>query len=135
MALAPPRNDREPSIMSYAAPIADIRFALEGAADLWSVRRKSETFAELDENLLDAILAGAGALAEHTLAPLNRSGDEAGVSLENDVVTTAPGFKQAYKDFANGGWLGLAADPLYGGQGLPRAVSLATMEMMHAANM
>ncbi|MDX2276303.1 MAG: acyl-CoA dehydrogenase [Hyphomonadaceae bacterium] len=121
--------------MSYVAPIADIRFALEAAADLWSLRGKTDALGELDHNLLEAILSGAGALAADTLAPLNRSGDQAGVSLKDGVVTTAPGFKAAYKEFADAGWLGLAADDAYGGQALPRAVSLATMEMVHAANM
>jgi hypothetical protein len=62
--------------MSYAAPIADMRFALEACADFWSLRQR---YPELDEDTLAAILEGAGALASETLAPLNRSGDRAGV--------------------------------------------------------
>ncbi|MEJ0060580.1 MAG: acyl-CoA dehydrogenase [Terricaulis sp.] len=120
--------------MSYRAPIADMRFALEAAADLWRVR-ESGRFADLDEDLLAAILDGAAALASETLAPLNRSGDRAGVTLKDGVVTAAPGFKQAYGEFAAAGWQGLAADPAYGGQGLPRTVALCVFEMIHAANM
>jgi 3-(methylthio)propanoyl-CoA dehydrogenase len=120
--------------MSYRAPIADMRFALEAAADLWRVRQ-SGRFADLDEDLLAAILDGAAALAWETLAPLNRSGDRAGVTLSDGVVTSAPGFKQAYSEFAAAGWQGLTADPLFGGQGLPRAVALCVFEMIHAANM
>ena len=69
--------------MTYAAPIADMRFALEACADLWRLR---ERFPELDADLLAAILDGAGALAADTLAPINRSGDRAGVSLSDGVV-------------------------------------------------
>jgi alkylation response protein AidB-like acyl-CoA dehydrogenase len=118
--------------MTYAAPIADMRFALEACADLWSLKQR---YPELDADLLAAILDGAGALAADTLAPINRGGDQAGVTLANDAVRTAPGFREAYDAFKQGGWQGLAADPAYGGQGLPRAVALAVMETMHSANM
>ncbi len=118
--------------MSYAAPIADMRFALEACADLWRLRGR---FPDLDEDLLAAILEGAGALAGETLAPLNRTGDRAGVKLDGDVVRTAPGFREAYEAFKEGGWQGLAADSAYGGQGLPRAIALAVMETAHGANM
>ncbi len=118
--------------MSYAAPIQDMRFALEACADVWRLR---ERYPELDADLLAAILEGAGALAAETLAPINRSGDRAGVRLEGDVVRAAPGFREAYEAFKAGGWQGLAADPAYGGQGLPRAVALAVMETTHSANM
>ncbi|MBC7769123.1 MAG: acyl-CoA dehydrogenase [Phycisphaerales bacterium] len=118
--------------MTYAAPIADMRFALEACADLWRLR---ERYPDLDADLLTAILDGAGALAAETLAPINRSGDRAGVTLEGDVVRAAPGFREAYEAFKAGGWQGLAADPAYGGQGLPRAVALAVMETVHSANM
>lgn len=118
--------------MPYAAPIADIRFALEACADFWSLRQR---FPELDEDTLAAILEGAGALAGETLAPLNRSGDQAGVTLKDGVVTAAPGFQEAYNAFKDGGWQGLAADPAYGGQGLPRSLALAVMETFHSANM
>jgi len=118
--------------MTYAAPVADMRFALEACADLWRLKRR---FPDLDAETLTAILDGAGALAGETLAPLNRSGDRAGVRLRDGVVTTPPGFREAYRAFTAGGWQGLAADPAYGGQDLPRAVALAVMETMHAANM
>lgn len=120
--------------MTYSAPIADMRYALEACADFWSVRRGGK-FAELDADLLAAILDGAGALAADTLAPINRSGDQAGVALDDGAVRAAPGFKDAYKAFCAGGWQGLAADAAYGGQGLPRALALAVMEPVHAANM
>ncbi|MEZ5996543.1 MAG: acyl-CoA dehydrogenase [Hyphomonadaceae bacterium] len=118
--------------MTYSAPIADIRFALEACADVWSLEAR---FPELDSDTLGAILDAAGALARETLAPLNRAGDRAGVSLRDGAVAAAPGFREAYEAFTAGGWQGLAADPAYGGQGLPRAVALAAMEMAHSANM
>jgi alkylation response protein AidB-like acyl-CoA dehydrogenase len=118
--------------MGYRAPIGDMRFALEACADLWSLKSR---FQDIDPDLLEAILDGAGSLAADTLAPINRSGDQAGVTLKDGVVTTAPGFKQAYAAFRDAGWQGLTADPAYGGQGLPRAVALAVFETVHSANM
>lgn len=118
--------------MTYAAPIADMRFALEACADLW---RLGARYPDLDGDTLAAILDGAGALAADTLAPINRSGDRAGVRLADGVVTAAPGFRAAYEAFKAGGWQGLAAHPDYGGQGLPRAVALAVFETVHSANM
>src|SRR5436190_18301742 len=104
--------------MPYNAPIGEMRFALEAAADLWSVKHEGR-FSDLDPDLLGAILDGAADLAGNTLEPLNRIGDQTGVALKDGVVTTPPGFKEAYKEFAKGGWVGLSADPIYGGAGLP----------------
>ncbi len=118
--------------MTYVAPVADMRYALEACADLWRLR---ERFPDLDGDTLTAILNGAGALSGDTIAPINRSGDRAGVALADGVVRAPPGFREAYEAFKQGGWQGLAADPAYGGQGLPRAVALAVFETVHAANM
>ena len=120
--------------MSYQAPLQDIRFALEASAGFWSVKDEGR-FHDLDADLLAAILEAGAAFAGETLAPLNRAGDVKRVSLKDGVVTSAPGFREAYAGFAEGGWQGLAAAPAYGGQGLPRALALAVMEMIHAANM
>ena len=118
--------------MGYRAPIGDMRFALEACADLWSLRSR---FNEIDPDLLEAILDGAGSLASESLAPINRGGDRAGVTLKDGLVTTAPGFREAYAAFREAGWQGLAADTTYGGQGLPRAIALAVFETIHSANM
>lgn len=118
--------------MVYRAPISDIRFALEACADFWA---STANFPDLDEGLLAAILDGMGAVAAQTLAPLNRVGDQARTTLSEGEVRAAPGFGEAYQAFASGGWQGLSTDPAYGGQGLPRALALAAMEMVHAANM
>ncbi len=118
--------------MGYRAPVGDMRFALEACADLWSLKSR---FNDIDPDLVEAILDGAGSLASETLAPINRSADQAGVTLKDGVVTAAPGFREAYAAFRDAGWQGLTADPVYGGQGLPRAVALAVFETIHSANM
>ncbi|HCK84873.1 MAG TPA: acyl-CoA dehydrogenase, partial [Hyphomonadaceae bacterium] len=115
--------------MSTRAPIEEMRFALEACADFWAASP------EIDCDTLVAVLAAAAALADETLAPLNRSGDLARVRLGDAMVRTPKGFCEAYRAFSEGGWQGLSADPAYGGQGLPRALALAVFEMVHAANM
>lgn len=120
--------------MSYAAPIADIRFALEACAGLWVVKAGGG-FADLDDDLLAAVLEGAGALSSDVLAPLNVSGDREGVRLSNGKVFAPAGFKEAYALFVAAGWQGILAHPAHGGQGMPRAVALAAHETIHSANM
>jgi len=120
--------------MNYAAPVADIRFALEACAGLWRVR-ETGAFPDLDESLLEAILDGVGALSADVLAPLNACGDREGVRLSNGRVFAPEGFAAAYAQFVDAGWQGMTADPAHGGQGMPRAVALAAHETMHSANM
>ncbi|MEG8305809.1 acyl-CoA dehydrogenase family protein, partial [Bacillus mojavensis] len=71
---------------------------------------------------------------ENVLAPLNRSGDEEGCHFDNGVVTTPKGFKQAFAQYVEGGWHGVAADPAYGGQGLPHSLGLVLSEMIGSSN-
>ncbi len=118
--------------MTYKAPVRDLLFSLNAAADFG---RLSGLFPNADAETVSAVLEGAGALAADVLAPLNRVGDTVGAKLENGVVRTAPGFAEAYKQFANGGWNGLSAGADYGGQGLPRALEVAVFEMIQGANM
>jgi 3-(methylthio)propanoyl-CoA dehydrogenase len=121
------------AIMPFAAPLRDIRFALDTAGQLSEV---ASLFPDTDPaGLVEAVLDEAGKLAAGTLAPLNAPGDRAGVHLENGIVRSAPGFADAYQEFVAGGWQGVAADATYGGQGLPKVMSLAVHEMLHAANM
>ncbi|MGQ0675092.1 MAG: acyl-CoA dehydrogenase family protein, partial [Rhodospirillales bacterium] len=108
----------------YQAPVADMIFALVEVAGH-----------PPGDDTLPQILEQAGKFAGGVLAPLNRSGDVEGSALENGVVRTPKGFKDAYAQFVAGGWNGLACDPAFGGQGLPWTVSSAVFEMWTAANM
>ncbi|MXO58458.1 acyl-CoA dehydrogenase [Altererythrobacter salegens] len=117
----------------YEAPLRDMRFVLhELFAD--EPFGKVEANEEFDTDLLDAILEEANKLATGVLLPLNRSGDEEGCHLENGVVRTPKGFKEAYDQFREGGWCALAADPAWGGQGLPETVNKLVEEMISATN-
>ncbi|MGI8840257.1 MAG: acyl-CoA dehydrogenase [Caulobacteraceae bacterium] len=118
--------------MTYKAPVRDLMFALEAAADFG---RLASLFPSADTATVEAVLEGAGALAAAVLAPLNRPGDLVGARFENGHVRAAPGFADAYRQFAAGGWNGLSADPEHGGQGLPKAVEIAVFEMVQGANM
>ncbi|MFZ9950182.1 MAG: acyl-CoA dehydrogenase family protein, partial [Gemmobacter sp.] len=90
-------------------------------------------FAEAGPETQDAILTGAGRLAAEVLAPLNRVGDTDPARLEGGIVRTPPGFAQAYRAIAEGGWIGLAADPAHGGMGLPQTLATAVNEMFSSA--
>ena len=86
-------------------------------------------------DVLDAVLEEAGRFCETLLQPLNRSGDEQGCRLDNGVVRTPDGFKQAYQEFIAAGWTGLAADAAYGGQGLPTTMDALITEMLCSSNL
>ncbi len=118
--------------MSFRAPLQslDLALAAAGLPDLMAAG-----YPDLDAETVSAVLDSAAAFAEAELAPLNRDGDRIGARFENGVVTGAPGFAQAYQAFAAQGWNSLAADPEFGGQGLPKVLELAVFEMVHAANM
>jgi alkylation response protein AidB-like acyl-CoA dehydrogenase len=120
--------------MTYRAPLRDLNFALTDVVNIGQVNQGG-AFADFDADLMTAVLEAAGDLATGVLAPLNRIGDKHGAVYANGKVTAAPGFADAYKAFAEGGWNSLAADPAYGGQGLPKALELAVFETIHAANM
>ena len=118
----------------YRAPVADIAFTLKHVAGLGEAL-SANRFPNLTENLVEAVLDEAGRFAAERLAPLNRVGDEHGVRLENGVVTTAPGWRETYRDWCAGGWNGIAAPEHAGGQGLPLTLSAATQEMWNGAAM
>ncbi len=88
----------------------------------------------MNEELAASIVEEAGKLARDILAPLNASGDKQGATVENGVVRTADGFKDAYRAFVDGGWPSIPFDPAYGGHGLPWLVTAAAMESWAAAN-
>jgi hypothetical protein len=118
--------------MTYKAPVRDLKFALEAAADYG---RLASAFPGADEETAQAVLEGAGAFAADVVAPLNRSSDREGARFENGGVLAASGFADAYHQFASGGWNSLAADPQFGGQGLPKALEIAVFEIVQAASL
>ena len=120
--------------MTYTPPVSDISFALTQLAGL-STFEGHPAFESYDPDLIDPILDEAGKLARDVLAPLNQSGDKAGAQLTETGVTSAPGVPDAYEKFREGGWMGLSAPEEWGGQGLPKVLGLAVMEMFHGANM
>jgi len=118
----------------FRAPLKDIRFTLNHICDLpgLSAQAGSEV---ADLEVIDAALEEAGKLAAEVLAPLNRVGDEQGALLENGVVRTPEGFKDAYAAYRDGGWNGLPFDPDYGGMGMPMLIGSVCTELWNSANM
>lgn len=120
---------------SYNAPVRDMKFILHEMLDAPSLAQY-ERYAEVDADLYDAILEESGKFAEEVLAPLNVVGDTQGCTRHPDgTVTTPDGFKEAFKTMVENGWLGLARDPNYGGQGMPGTLGIACAEMQSSANM
>ncbi len=117
----------------YVAPLKDMRFAMQELAGLAQVIALPGN-EEASPDVVDAILEEAARFAGEVLSPLNRVGDTNGAKWKDTVVTTSPGFKEAYRQFVDNGWNGLGCDPEFGGQGLPRILSTAVSEMWKAAN-
>ena len=118
----------------YKAPLRDMRFALYELADFTRLQALPGCEDVVPE-MVDSVLEAGGTICEEILFPINRSGDEEGCTIENGVVRTPRGFRAAYDAFVAGGWPALACDPVYGGQGLPKTVSLMFEEMICSANM
>jgi len=119
---------------SYTAPIRDMQFVLRELADLDAVAALPGC-EDASPDVVDAILEEANKFASGVIAPLNWTGDQEGATWDNGEVRTATGWKEAYKQFAEAGWTALACEPEFGGQGLPKLVSTAVMEMWKSANM
>ncbi len=117
----------------YIAPLKDIRFAMKELAALEQISNLPG-YEEATEDLVDAVLDEAARFASDVLSPLNRVGDREGARWNDRVVTTAPGFKEAYSHFVENGWNGLGCDPEYGGQGLPKLLATAVSEMWKGSN-
>jgi len=120
--------------MTYRAPLRDLAFTLEHVAGIGDVAATG-AFPDYDAEVMGAVLDAAGQFSEEVLAPLNRIGDQKGSTYADGAVTAAPGFADAYRQFAEGGWTGLTASVEAGGQALPKALELAAYETVHAANM
>lgn len=117
----------------YKAPLRDMRFLIDHVFDFHSSYASLGAH-DASPDMISAILEEGAKFCENVLAPLNRSGDEEGCHFDNGVVTTPTGFKQAFAQYVEGGWHGLAADPAYGGQGLPSSLGLVISEMVGSSN-
>ena len=118
----------------YHAPIDDMRFVLHEVVDYASVAALPG-YEEASSDLVDVILEENGKFCEEMLCPINGPGDEQGCQFENGVVRTPDGFKAAYDGYAEAGWMGLACDPTYGGQGLPALLNVMLAEILCSSNL
>ena len=119
--------------MSYRAPTADITFALREAG--FEEALSNGLYGDLTAEDVRAVLEEAGRFASDVIAPLNVEGDRHGAFLKDGHVILPPGWKEAYRDWAAAGWNGLASPAAWGGQGLPRALNAACVEMWNSASM
>lgn len=118
----------------YAAPLRDYRFCLY---ELFNAdeHMKLPGFADFTPDVVLPALEEAAKFSANVIHPLNRSGDEEGCRLENGIVHTPQGFKEAYRIFCDGGWPSLTCDPAFGGQGMPHMINVLVEEMTCAANL
>jgi alkylation response protein AidB-like acyl-CoA dehydrogenase len=121
-------------VVAYAAPLDDMRFALKELAGLDEIAALPG-FEGAAPDLVDAVLEEAGKLASGVLAPLNPVGDREPSRLENGVVRTPPGWREAYDKYVEGGWNALPFEPEWGGQGLPWSLAIPVAEMWNSANL
>ncbi len=119
--------------MSYSAPLDDILFALRLAAGPGAFEAGG-LYADLGDGVAEATLLEAAKFAQERLHPLDKTGDRVGARFSDGAVTTAPGWREAYAQWVEGGWNALAASPRYGGLGLPELLNVACTEIWHGAN-
>jgi 3-(methylthio)propanoyl-CoA dehydrogenase len=120
--------------MTYKAPVKDMLFNIQHLANIEHIS-KLPGFEDAGLETAQAVLEEAAKFNESVLSPLNWEGDKNPSSWNDGVVTTTPGFKAAFKAFADGGWQGLQHPAEYGGQGLPKTIGAACIEMVNSANM
>ena len=118
----------------YRVPLRDMRFLMNEVFDYPSHYRDLAGGEEASPEVIDAILEAAADYCEQVLAPLNAVGDREGCVFEHGQVRTPSGFREAYRQFIDGGWQSLSFPQEYGGQGLPMSMNLLKTEMMGAAN-
>ncbi len=120
--------------MSYIAPVKDMLFCMKELADLESVSRLPG-FEDAGLETAQAVLEECARFNQEVVAPLNSAGDKNPSWWKDGQVSTTPGFKEAFAQFAQGGWQGLQHSPDFGGQGLPKTIGAACIEMLNSANL
>ena len=118
----------------YTAPLKKMRLTLDAVCDVDSLCNMT-AYEHATPDIIDAVLEEAGKLSAGVIAPLNWGSDQNGAALKNGVVTTSPGFKDAYQAFIAGGWNSLPFDQEYGGQGLPQVLGSVCQELWNAGSM
>lgn len=119
----------------YKAPLRDIRFVLNEVFEAEKLWQSLPGLADsIDGETADAMLEEAGKLTSQTIAPLNRNGDEEGAKWNDGEVTTPAGFREAFKTYAEGGWVGFGGNPEFGGLGMPKMLGVQVEEMVYGAN-
>jgi alkylation response protein AidB-like acyl-CoA dehydrogenase len=121
---------------SYTPPLRDMQFVMHEVLKATDELQAIPKYADADAETINAVLEEAGKFAAEVTFPLNMSGDEEGCKLDKETheVTTPRGFKEAYRQYVEGGWPALSCDPAYGGQGLPVVVNQCVYEMLNSAN-
>jgi alkylation response protein AidB-like acyl-CoA dehydrogenase len=120
--------------MSYTAPLKDMLFVMKELADLEQIATLPG-FEDANLDTAQAVLEESAKLCGEVLAPLNVEGDRNPSSWKDGVVTATPGFKEAFRQFAEGGWQGVQHPVEYEGQGLPKLIATACVEMLNASNL
>ncbi|HEV6968090.1 acyl-CoA dehydrogenase [Roseateles sp.] len=121
--------------MSYQAPVKDMLFNIQHLAGLETLTQQVPAFADFGLDTAAAVLEECAKLTQDVIAPLNFEGDKNPSSWKDGAVTTTPGFKQAFRAYAEGGWQGLVHPQEFGGQGAPKTIAAACNEMLQSANM
>lgn len=119
---------------TYKAPLRDIQFVMKEMIGT-SFIKDLEGHEDFSDDIFDAVVTEAARFCETVLFPINQGGDAEGCSIQDGVVKTPSGFKEAYHSFVESGWPSLSCDPAYGGQGLPDTVAAFTEEMVCSANL
>src|SRR5690606_34468498 len=120
--------------VNYRVPLQDIRYVMTELAGLDDVL-SLPGYEDCTKDVVDAVLDENARFVEEVIAPLNREGDKQPARWAAGDVHTPPGWREAFREFAEGGWQGLMHDPEWGGQGLPKLLGAAAGESLNAANL
>ena len=120
--------------MEYKAPEQDAHFLLFNLFRVQDIWPEIPAFSDFSDDLVKAVVAEGARVSSEVVAPTNQIGDAEGAHWDNGEVTTPESFQAAYNEIAQGGWLGLAGNPEFGGQGMPKMLACLVEEMLWAAN-